>query len=312
MLSQPLDTFRGAALVFVGRSDGPAAIARGDSAPYRHRTEGVLTVFFLSQAADLAEEKDPERSRKRLTVFWSENGMLTDAELRNTRGKTKPYKKTDRDGLYVLVTPSGGIALKYDYRFNGRRETVTFGSYGLTGLSLARAREKLIEAKRMIAEGVSPALEKQRAKRRLREARDFAHVAQKWMEEALMADSTRNMRHSIFNREVLPQWRNRQLGEITPDDLRAHCKSIVERGAPATAIHVRDIIKQIYAWAILHGEKIDNPADGVAPAAIARFRPRDRSLSPSEIRIMFGLLGEVATLPTIRLGLKFILLSMVR
>lgn len=238
--------------------------------------------------------------------------MLTDAELRNTRGKSKAYKKTDRDGLYVLVTPSGGIAFKYDYRFNGRRETVTFGSYGLTGLSLARAREKLIEAKRMIAEGVSPALEKQRAKRRLREARDFAHVAQKWMEEAPMADSTRNMRRSIFNREVLPQWRNRQLGEITPDDLRAHCKSIVERGAPATAIHVRDIVKQIYAWAILHGEKIDNPADGVAPAAIARFRPRDRSLSPSEIRIMFGLLGEVATLPTIRLGLKFILLNMVR
>ena len=42
----------------------------------------------------------------------------------------------------------------------------------------------------MIAEGVSPALEKQRAKRRLREARDFAHVAQKWMDEAPMADST--------------------------------------------------------------------------------------------------------------------------
>lgn len=36
--------------------------------------------------------------------------MLTDAELRNTRGKSKAYKKTDRDGLYVLVTPSGGIA----------------------------------------------------------------------------------------------------------------------------------------------------------------------------------------------------------
>ena len=52
--------------------------------------------------------------------------MLTDAELRNTRGKSKAYKKTDRDGLYVLVTPTGGIAFRYDYRFNGRRETVTF------------------------------------------------------------------------------------------------------------------------------------------------------------------------------------------
>ncbi|HRJ64912.1 MAG TPA: Arm DNA-binding domain-containing protein, partial [Brevundimonas sp.] len=63
--------------------------------------------------------------------------MLTDAELRNLRGKPKPYKKTDRDGLYVLVTPSGGVSFKYDYRFNGRRETVTFGAYGPAGLSLA-------------------------------------------------------------------------------------------------------------------------------------------------------------------------------
>ena len=238
--------------------------------------------------------------------------MLTDAAIKNIRPKSKSYKMTDRDGLYLLISPTGGIAFKYDYRFNGRRESVTFGSYGPAGLSLAKAREKVLDAKRMIAEGVSPALEKQRAKRRLKEARDFAHVAQKWMDTAPMADSTRNMRRSIFNREVLPHWRNRLLTEITPDDLRAHCKSIVERGAPATAVHVRDIVKQIYAWAILHGEKIENPADGVAPAAIATFRPRDRSLSPSEIRIMLGLLGEVATLPTIRLGLKFILLSMVR
>jgi integrase len=238
--------------------------------------------------------------------------MLTDAELRNTRGKSKAYKKTDRDGLYVLVTPTGGIAFRYDYRFNGRRETVTFGSYGPSGLSLGEAREKLREAKRLIAEGVSPALDKQRVKRRLREAQRFEQVAIRWMDHAPMADSTRQMRRSIFNREVLPEWRNRLLNEITPNDLRAHCMTIVDRGAPATAIHVRDIVKQIYAYAILHGEKIDNPADGVGPASIATFRLRDRSLSPTEIRIALNLLGEVATLPTIRLGLKFILLSMVR
>ena len=238
--------------------------------------------------------------------------MLTDAALKNLSPKSKAYKSTDRDGLYAYVSPGGAISFRYDYRFNGRRETLTLGRYGRGGLSLAQARERLFEIKRTIADGVSPALEKQRAKRRLKEAHSFEHVAQRWMDTAPMADSTRNMRRSIFNREVLPQWRTRLLSEITPDDLRAHCKSIVDRGAPATAIHVRDIVKQIYGWAILHGEKIDNPADGVGPASIATFRPRDRSLSPSEIRIMLSLLGDVATLPTIRLGLKFILLSMVR
>lgn len=238
--------------------------------------------------------------------------MLTDAALKNLKPKSKAYKSTDRDGLYAYVSPGGAISFRYDYRFNGRRETLTLGRYGRGGLSLAQARERLFEIKRTIADGVSPALEKQRAKRRLKEAHSFEHVAQRWMDTAPMADSTRNMRRSIFNREVLTQWRTRLLSEITPDDLRAHCKSIVDRGAPATAIHVRDIVKQIYGWAILHREKIDNPADGVGPASIATFRPRDRSLSPSEIRITLSLLGDVATLPTIRLGLKFILLSMVR
>ncbi|MBK6025858.1 tyrosine-type recombinase/integrase [Brevundimonas nasdae] len=238
--------------------------------------------------------------------------MLTDAALKNLRPRTKAYKSTDRDGMYAYVSPGGAISFRYDYRFNGRRETVTLGRYGRGGLSLAQARERLFDIKRTIAEGASPAIEKQRAKRRLQESRSFEHVAQAWMDKAPMADSTRNMRRSIFNREVLPKWRSRLLSEITPDDLRAHCKTIVDRGAPATAIHVRDIVKQIYGWAILHGEKINNPADGVGPASIATFRPRDRSLSPSEIRIMLGLLGEVATLPTIRLGLKFVLLSMVR
>jgi hypothetical protein len=79
-----------------------------------------------------------------------------------------------------------------------------------------------------------------------------------------MADSTRAMRRSIFECELLPVWRNRLLTEITPDDLRTHCGKNVDRGgAPATAIHVRDILKQIYGFAILHGEKLSNPADEV-------------------------------------------------
>ena len=138
---------------------------------------------------------------------------------------------------------------------NGRRETVTFGKYGPADLSLARARELCIDARRAINEGRSPAIEKQRAKRRLMEAKAFGEFGEKWLTAAPMADSTRAMRRSIFERELLPPWRKRLLSEIAPDDLRKHCAAIVERGAPAIAIHVRDIVKQIYAFAILHGER---------------------------------------------------------
>lgn len=238
--------------------------------------------------------------------------MLTDAALRALKPKEKDFKVADRDGMYVHVTTKGSMSFRMDYRLNGRRETLYLGKYGPDGISLARAREKCIDARRSIADGVSPAIEKQREKRRLKEAKSFGEFGERWLQAAPMADSTRAMRRSIFERELLPAWRNRLLTEISPDDLRAHCGAIVERGAPATAIHVRDILKQIYGFAILHGEKVANPAEEVGPASIATFVPKDRSLSPAEIRVMLKQLEHVATLPTIRLGMKLYLLTMVR
>jgi len=174
--------------------------------------------------------------------------------------------------MYVLVSTTGTVSFRLDYRLNGRRETVVLGRYDKAGISLARARELCIDAKRMIREGRSPAFEKQRAKRRLLEAKSFGEFGEKWLTMAPMADSTRSMRRAIFERELLPAWRKRLLTEITPDDLRAHCGAIVDRGAPATALHVRDIVKQIYGFAILHGEKGreagDRPnGDSAKPAA---------------------------------------------
>jgi len=238
--------------------------------------------------------------------------MLTDVALKCLKSKEKPYKITDRDGMYVHVSPGGTLSFRLDYRLNGRRETVNFGKYGRDGVSLLRAREMCLDAKRAVREGRSPAIEKQREKRRLKEAKSFGQFGERWLSSDAMADSTRAMRRSIFERDLLPAWRNRLLTEIEPDDLRAHCAKIVARGAPATAIHVRDIVKQIYGFAILHGEKVANPADDVGPSSIAHFVPRDRSLSPTEIRIMLKQLEHVPTLPTIRLGLRLILLTMVR
>ncbi len=238
--------------------------------------------------------------------------MLTDAGIKALKPKDKLYKVVDRDGMYVVVNPSGAVAFRYDYRLNGRRETLTLGRYGASDLSLARAREKLIDAKRAILEGRSPAREKQREKRRIKEAKSFGEFGERWLQEAKMADSTRAMRRSIYERDILPTFRNRLLTEISPDDLRAMCAKVKARGAPATAVHVRDIVKLVYAFAILHGEKLPNPADEVGPASIATFVPKDRSLSPAEIRVMLSQLEHVPTLPTIRLGMKLFLLTMVR
>lgn len=242
----------------------------------------------------------------------SEGAVLTDVALKNLKSKQKLYKVADRDGMYVAVSPAGQITFRYDYRINGRRETLTIGSYGRGGLTLAEAREKLLAARKAVSQGVSPAQEKQREKRRLKIAQHFGEIGKQWFKEAPMADSTRAMRKAIFDRDILPAWKNRLLSEITADDLRTLCLKVKERGAPATAVHVRDIVKQIFGFAKANGEKVSNPADDVGPTSIARFAPKDRALSPAEIRIVFELLEDVPTLPTIRLGLKLILLTMVR
>ncbi|MCY1216887.1 Arm DNA-binding domain protein [compost metagenome] len=106
--------------------------------------------------------------------------MLTDTALRNLKPKSLTYKASDRDGMYVTVSHTGTVTFRYDYCRNGRRETLTIGRYGPAGISLAMSREKLIDAKKAVTQGKSPALEKQREKRRLTAAKTFGDVTGKW------------------------------------------------------------------------------------------------------------------------------------
>ncbi|SAL09228.1 phage integrase family protein [Caballeronia sordidicola] len=83
-----------------------------------------------------------------------------------------------------------------------------------------------------------------------------------------MAESTRSMRKSVLDRDILSTFKKRLLSEIHGEDLRALCMRVKARGAPATAVQIRDIVKQIYGYANLHGEKVANPADSVDAASI--------------------------------------------
>nr|WP_231937338.1 Arm DNA-binding domain-containing protein [Caballeronia udeis] len=71
--------------------------------------------------------------------------------------------------MYVHVTAKGGMSFRMDYRLNGRRGTIYLGKYGPDGLSLARAREKCIDARRNIVARYSHC-----SKRPVPETRGFA------------------------------------------------------------------------------------------------------------------------------------------
>ena len=80
--------------------------------------------------------------------------MLTDLSVKRAKPRTAPYKLSDRDGLYLLVTPSGGRWWRYDYRHAGKRKTISLGVYD--DVTLAGARERLRDARALVADGRDP------------------------------------------------------------------------------------------------------------------------------------------------------------
>jgi len=85
--------------------------------------------------------------------------MLTDMAIKRLKQKDKLYKVADCDGMYVSVATTGQITFRYDYRLNGRRETLTIGRYGADGVALAEARERCIAARKLVADGLPRARE---------------------------------------------------------------------------------------------------------------------------------------------------------
>ncbi|WP_436171884.1 alpha/beta fold hydrolase [Mesorhizobium sp. LjNodule214] len=132
---------------------------------------------------------------------------------------------TFRDAKYYLfftTTPNGRRAAnafldRLKERNNNRDKAISLSAFGAQLKAIKayglQARQDLstirIPTLVVIGEGRSPAIEKQRDKRRLKEATSFGEFGQKWLTTAPMADSTRAMRRSIFERELLPVWRNR-------------------------------------------------------------------------------------------------------
>jgi integrase len=66
--------------------------------------------------------------------------MLTDTAIRNAKPRERPYRLGDSRGLYLLVTPSGGKWWRFDYRFGGKRKSLSTGTYPDVALKEARGR----------------------------------------------------------------------------------------------------------------------------------------------------------------------------
>lgn len=222
------------------------------------------------------------------------------------------YKVSDRDGLYVAVLISGTISFRYDYRINGRRETLVIGQYGRDGITLAEARDELIAAKKLLNAGQSPAAAKRDGIKRIRGAETFTVHTDAYMKHVVLADSTRAMKQSVIDRDILPVLGNKMMSEITTPMVRDLCDRIVERGVRATAVQAREIISSVYRYANDRGHGLFNPAADIKPLSIAKFEERERFLNPREIGIFFRALNDFSAMGTLKMAIKLVLITMVR
>ena len=254
--------------------------------------------------------------------------MLTDMQLRALKPTGKIYKVVDQQGLYAAVTRTGVVSFRFDYRVNGRRETLVIGKYDPTvgakkpreldeldygmSVSLAEARLLMTRAHRSVEQGESPSRSKVEKRTEAADALTFGSWAEKYFAEADLAESTKAMRKSVYDRNLADEFGRLKLEEITPVRLMARCEKIKERGAAAPAVHAREIVLQVFRFIQARGLKIDNPAASIRPSAIATFKARDRALTPAEIHTFFNALEHTATMSTLRLAVKFMLLTLVR
>jgi hypothetical protein len=80
---------------------------------------------------------------------------LTAVAIKAAKGRAKPYKLTDSDGLHLLVLPSGGRYWRINYRYLGKQKTLALGVW--PDVELADARAKRDETRRLLAKGIDPA-----------------------------------------------------------------------------------------------------------------------------------------------------------
>ena len=190
--------------------------------------------------------------------------MLTDTQLRRLQPAERPRKYSDGRGLYLLVTPMGGKYWRYNYRYEGKQKTLSLGVY--PDVSLARARERLQEARTQLTEDIDPSFAKKTT------GLTFEEVARRWFEHW---SAGRHERHAYYvlrrlEADVFPQIGSRLIVDIPTSAFRDAVKKVEARGALDIAKRILQTCGQIMRYAVAHDLAQRNPVADVKPADILK------------------------------------------
>lgn len=189
--------------------------------------------------------------------------------------KEKPKEKDttlfDGGGLYLLIAkqkynPDGkklppSKLWRMKYRFNGKEKLLSFGAY--PAISLADARERREDAKKLLANGVDPGEIKkaQKASEGEQDANTFEVIAREWHSKYSHTWVPSHAQHKLerLERNVFPWIGKRPIKELTAPDVLAVLRRMEARGILDTAHRVRFECSSIFRYAVATGRVDRDP-----------------------------------------------------
>lgn len=176
------------------------------------------------------------------------------------------------------------------FKMHGKEETYNLGSYPLT--SLKKARDKALEARRLIEEGKHPrrVLEEQH---RLDQAssRTLQNLFDDWMRVYIETHRKRPEYVRDMLGEILDKLGKVALSQLNLDHIRPVLDAIVERGARVKANRILSLLKQMFAHGEARGLLAQNPMASLKRQHVGgREDTSKRFLSDEEIRTLIAAL----------------------
>ncbi len=239
---------------------------------------------------------------------------LSDARVRNAKPKQKPYKIADGEGLFLLVTPSGSKYWRLKYFFAGKEKLLALGVY--PEITLADARERRAQARKVLAAGSDPGETRKEAKRvaTLKDAHAFEVIAREWFEKRKheWASSSANTMLARLEQHMLPKLGQRPIASITAPEVLAMLRVVEDRGNLETARRVMQMSGQIFMYAIATGRAERNPVPDLRGALKTPVVKHHSFLQASEVPLYLRKLENYDGSLLTKLALRLLLLTFVR
>jgi integrase len=231
--------------------------------------------------------------------------MLNDTRVRTVKSRERPFKLSDERGLFLLVTPTGGRLWRFKYRVQGREKLISLGAY--PEVTLKRAREKRDTARRLLADGVDPSVQRQAERAAL--AQSFEGVAKEWLElqTKSLASETISILSARLDSGLYPYIGSRPISAITAQELLGALRRIEARGRHETAHRVRALAGRVFRYAVATGRAHhDLAADlkgALAPVKSKNFASVTDPARVGELmRAIYGYSGNPVTTLALKLA----------